>query len=171
MDRAKPLDPNTLSSDPNTLSTSDPSTLTPDPNKLSTSSLSSSDPNTLSHPSPENKKQRVNGSEEMSVSFEECLNAFFAAESVDLFNPSLQQIVHCVKTTRFKTFPRYLMVKLGRYSAGPNWVQVKINAKVEVPEFLDLSAFRALPPGPGEVPMPEESARNSHDASTAPIGT
>jgi hypothetical protein len=72
----------------------------------------------------------------------------------------MQQIVPCLKTTRVKTFPRYLMVKLGKYQAcffafiascvihlsdpgryyvGPNWVQVKINARVDVPEFLDLS--------------------------------
>mmetsp|Transcript_25074 Transcript_25074/g.34446 ORF Transcript_25074/g.34446 Transcript_25074/m.34446 type:complete len:433 (-) Transcript_25074:169-1467(-) len=123
----------------------------------------------------ESKKQRVDGSEpiptdtdaNLSVPFEECLNAFFAAETMDLFNPTLQQIVPCLKTTRFKTFPRYLMVKLGRYYAGPNWVQVKINAKVEVPELLDLSAFRATSAEVGEVEMPdtEENARSNQDAS------
>eukprot|EP01036_Dinobryon_divergens_P026939 gene26942-35638_t len=100
----------------------------------------------------------------------QCLGSFFAAETVDLFNPTMQQIVPCLKTTRFKTFPRYLMVKLGRYYVGPNWVQVKINARVDVPEFLDLSAYRAtgLQKQLGEVEMPETAdEQTSRDQTTA----
>lgn len=83
---------------------------------------------------PESKKPRVddnnnnsssssgtsgsnNNNTDLFVPFEQCLGSFFAAETVDLFNPTMQQIVPCLKTTRFKTFPRYLMVKLGKCSA------------------------------------------------------
>ena len=117
----------------------------------------------------ESKKARVDALSSSSnqaavvdqfVPFEECLQSFLKAETVDLFNPTVQQIVPCLKTTRFKTFPRYLMVKLSRYYVGPNWVQVKINARVDMPEFLDLSPYRAtgLQRHLGEVEMPEEES-------------
>jgi ubiquitin carboxyl-terminal hydrolase 5/13 len=100
------------------------------------------------------------------VPFEACLEAFFAADTVELFNPSVQQIVPSQHTTRFKTFPRYLMVKLRRYYVGPNWVQKKIVCRVDVPEYLDLSPYRALGPQPhlGEVAMPETADTSSATA-------
>ena len=47
------------------------------------------------------------------------------------------------------------MVKLGRYCAGPNWVQVKVDAKVMVPETLDLTAHRGHGLQPGETLIPD----------------
>ena len=72
------------------------------------------------------------------VPFEACLETFFGNEIVELRNPSLGAIVPTLKTVRLKTFPRYLMVKLGRYYPGPNWVQVSSG---DFPTMFILSRY------------------------------
>ena len=50
------------------------------------------------------------------------------------------------------------MVQLQRYCINDKWVQVKIDARVPVPESLDLSAYRGVGLREGEQLMPEEVA-------------
>lgn len=62
---------------------------------------------------------------------------------------------------------RYLMIKLGRYFVGPNWVQVKVDARVPVPEHLDLTAFRGLGKQEWEEGMLEEAASGAGGSAAA----
>lgn len=91
------------------------------------------------------------------VPFSACLETFFQPEQMDIFSPAVGSLAPCLKTQRFQTFPRYLMVKMSRYYAGPNWVQVKITARVDVPEELDLTSYRAMGPQVDEKLMSEEA--------------
>lgn len=102
------------------------------------------------------------------VPFSACLETFSAPEYVDLMHPALGRNVLCSKTSRFLSFPRYLMVKLGRYTAGPNWVNIKINARVDVPEFLDLTHLKGTGLQPGEREMPQDSGYGSTASAAAP---
>lgn len=115
-----------------------------------------------SNPSAEAEKEA-----EQFVPFEACLQAYLAAESVDMFSPAVGAVAPCSKTQRFQTFPRYLMVKMGRYFVGDNWVQQKINARIDVPEELDLSAYRGSGPQPDERLMSTDTPA----ASAAPSAT
>ena len=110
---------------------------------------------------PESKKPRVddsgssssssggggssgsNNNADLFVPFEQCLSSFFAAETVDLFNPTVQRIVPCLKTTRFKTFPRYLMVKLGRYCMYVSYV-VELYVDLKSKLSTIISRIRSL---------------------------
>jgi len=65
-------------------------------------------------------------------------------------------------------FPRYLMIKLGRYMVDSNWKQVKIDAKVDMPLSLDLSHLIATGPQAHEVLM-SESGDSSSDSLTTPV--
>jgi ubiquitin carboxyl-terminal hydrolase 5/13 len=107
------------------------------------------------------------------VPFHSCLNAFFAPSLIEFRNPSLSSfgsMTPATKTLRFQSFPKYLMVKLGRYYVDSTWVMRKIDAEVPVPEFLDLSAWKG---GgglqPGELPMPESGVSDPTNASTVPV--
>lgn len=110
---------------------------------------------------------------EQFVPFEACLQAYLAAESVDMFSPAVGAVAPCSKTQRFQTFPRYLMVKMGRYFVGDNWVQQKINARIDVPEELDLSAYRGSGPQPDERLMSNDTpaASAAPSASSATTNT
>jgi len=76
------------------------------------------------------------------VPFEACLQKFFQEEIIAYKNPSVGYAAPTKQQVCFKTFPRYLMVKLSRYAQGADWVVRKIDARVPVPETLDLSGYR-----------------------------
>eukprot|EP01032_Pedospumella_encystans_P014206 gene14206-16332_t len=83
---------------------------------------------------------------EQFIPFEACLQSYFSPERVDMFSPAVGAVSACSKTQRFATFPRYLMVKMSRYYVSTNWVQQKITARIDVPEHLDLRAYRGAGP-------------------------
>ena len=67
--------------------------------------------------------------DKLIVPLSACLSTFFVDETIEYRNPSLGP--HTMrgtanKTVTLATFPPYLMVKLGRYYVGENWVQVKV---------------------------------------------
>jgi ubiquitin carboxyl-terminal hydrolase 5/13 len=96
------------------------------------------------------------------VPFQSCLDFYFRPTLIELRNPSLsvEGLTPALKTQRFQYFPKYLMVKLGRYYVDANWIMRKIDAEVPVPEFLDLSSWKVCRGGglqDDEVAMPESS--------------
>lgn len=101
------------------------------------------------------------------VPFSACLETHFAEDTVQLRNPSLGEDAHspltpATKTVRFGNFPRYLLVKLGRYYVDSAWHMKKIDAEVPVPEHIDLTYLRALRgPLPGEREMPSSATETS----------
>lgn len=104
------------------------------------------------------------------VPFQSCLNFYFRPTLVELRNPSLSEdgLTPALKTQRFQYFPKYLMVKLGRYYVDANWVMRKIDAEVPVPEFLDLSSWKALGGlQADEVAMPESGPVATQAANSA----
>lgn len=60
----------------------------------------------------------------LRIPFVACLDTFMGNETIEYTNPSLHQVVPTIRTHRLTSFPTYLLVKLGRYYVGENWVQV-----------------------------------------------
>ena len=58
-----------------------------------------------------NKEEEV----ETFIPFSYCLDTFLQPEIIDMFHPAMNCNTSCAKTLRFKTFPKYLMVKMARY--------------------------------------------------------
>ena len=104
----------------------------------------------------------------LEVPFQACLDTYFAEETIEFANPSLGgQSAPCVSNTRFRSFPKYLMMKLNRYTQGENWVPVKIDASINVPESLDLTAYARSGLSAGETPMPEAQASGNGTSGDA----
>lgn len=93
-------------------------------------------------PLQESKRQRVPEEEKLRIPFEACLEYCKQPEVVTLRHPVTNQPTSFLKTTRFATFPRYLVLRLERYYVGENWTPKKISAEIPVPEKLDLSHLR-----------------------------
>jgi ubiquitin carboxyl-terminal hydrolase 5/13 len=102
----------------------------------------------------------------LEVSFDSCLDSYFASEEVDMTNPSVGR-VHALRSVRFTSFPRYLMLKLGRYYVDANWQQKKIDAAVDMPDHLDLTRFKGTGLQNGEILMPDNA--NQPSSSTAAV--
>ena len=73
-----------------------------------------------------------------------------------------------LKTTRFATFPRYLMMTLQRYYTSQDWQAKKMSVEVPMPLELDLSAWRTSGPKEGEALLPDSTAGGGGGAAGAP---
>lgn len=129
-------------------------------------------PTSEESPRPDSKRPRteassINNQEDLVVPFEACLEHYFEPEIVSLTHPVTQERdVPFSKVLRFKTFPRYLIIKLARYYIGDNWVQKKISAEVLIPEDLDLTSFTAQGKSSGEIEIKEEEKSSSDSEET-----
>ncbi len=95
-----------------------------------------------------------------SVPFDLLLSRYTEDETLDYTNPSLGQPTPTKKNVRFRSFPKYLMVKLNRAAQTPDWRCVKVDDPVSVPDFLDLTAFARDGLAAGQTEMPEASDSN-----------
>lgn len=114
------------------------------------------------------KRQRVENPP--SIAFTSLLDAHFAPSVVTMSNPSVGAQTAMTQTTRLASFPRYLMVKLGRYYVDNQWKQKKISVAVDVPDVLDLNKYRIVNDGglqTGEVAIPEEGGADSAASGAA----
>jgi len=94
----------------------------------------------------------------LACTLEQCLEKLAAAETVQFLSPATGQRGVASKTARFKTFPPFLMVYLQRYYIDSSWTPKKIEARVAVPDILDLEHLRAKGLQPGEKELGGEPA-------------
>ncbi|XP_078729533.1 ubiquitin carboxyl-terminal hydrolase 5-like isoform X1 [Lampetra fluviatilis] len=90
------------------------------------------------------------------VPFSECLRAFSEPESLDDFwSSALQAKSHAIKTTRFASFPDFLVIQVKKFTFGLDWVPKKLDVSIDMPEELDLSHLRGAGLQPGEAELPD----------------
>lgn len=88
--------------------------------------------------------------------FSSCLEAYGAPEQVDDFwSTALQAKSVAVKTTRFASFPDYLVIQIKKFTFGLDWVPKKLDVSIEMPEELDISQLRGTGLQPGEEELPD----------------
>lgn len=90
------------------------------------------------------------------IKLSSCLEAFSQAEIVEHFYSSaLNEKTTARKTTRLASFPDYLLIHLKKFTVREDWVPIKLDVAVEMPDELDLSPLRGSGLQPGEEPLPE----------------
>ncbi|KAM7387880.1 hypothetical protein PAMP_024091 [Pampus punctatissimus] len=90
------------------------------------------------------------------IPFTACLQAFTEPENVpDFWSSALQAKSAGVKTSRFASFPEYLVVQIKKFTFGVDWVPKKLDLVIDVPDFLDLSRLRATGLQAGEEELPD----------------
>ncbi|KAG5191063.1 hypothetical protein JKP88DRAFT_347491 [Tribonema minus] len=103
-----------------------------------------------------------------AVPLSACLETFFAPEMVANFiSTAVPGRGMASKRQRLANFPRYLLVQLKRYYVDESWQPKKLEVEVDVPDKLDLTAFRAQGLQPGESLLPEEPVGGAADAAAA----
>ncbi|XP_041695924.1 ubiquitin carboxyl-terminal hydrolase 13-like isoform X3 [Coregonus clupeaformis] len=112
------------------------------------------------------------------IPFTACLQAFMEPENVpDFWSSELQAKSTGVKTSRFASFPEYLVVQIKKFTFGVDWVPKKVDLSIDIPDFLDLSRLRGtgLQAGEQELPdltppivLPEDTRDNSMNSSDSP---
>ncbi|XP_048832924.1 ubiquitin carboxyl-terminal hydrolase 13-like isoform X1 [Brienomyrus brachyistius] len=90
------------------------------------------------------------------VPFTACLQAFSEPENVpDFWSSALQAKSAGVKTSRFVSFPEYLVLQIKKFTFGLDWVPKKIDLSIDMPDFLDLTRLRATGLQAGEEELPD----------------
>nr|CAD7201835.1 unnamed protein product [Timema douglasi] len=85
-----------------------------------------------------------------------CLDSFSQSEIVEQFySTAINAKTTARKTTRLASFPDYLLIHLKKFTLREDWVPIKLDVAVEMPDILDLSSLRGGGPQPGEDPLPE----------------
>jgi len=87
-----------------------------------------------------------------------CIEDFASPESIaDFYSSAIHARTTAIKTTRFATFPQYLVIHLRKYIIGDGWVPKKLDVFVQVPDELELDSLRGTGQRPGEEVLPEEA--------------
>ena len=93
-----------------------------------------------------------------NLSLDECLEWNYGRdELVDgYYSASLKKKVTGVKTSRMTSFPKILIVHLRRYFVDEDWTPKKLQVELDVPDTLDLAAFKVPNDEPPVELQPEE---------------
>ncbi|KAI4883704.1 hypothetical protein NFI96_031575 [Prochilodus magdalenae] len=90
------------------------------------------------------------------IPFSACLDALSEPETLtDFWSSAVQGKTTATKTTRFASFPDYLVIQIKKFTFGLDWVPKKLDVSIDVPDTLDLSALRGTGQQPGEELLPE----------------
>ncbi|EDV95636.1 ubiquitin carboxyl-terminal hydrolase 5 [Drosophila grimshawi] len=78
------------------------------------------------------------------VPLQACLERFFGTEIIDqFFSTAINAKTTAKKNTLMATMPDFLMIHLGKFTLGDDWVPKKLDVSVDMPDDLDLSVWHA----------------------------
>ncbi|XP_069988102.1 ubiquitin carboxyl-terminal hydrolase 5 [Penaeus vannamei] len=92
------------------------------------------------------------------IPFDVCLSKLAAPEEILAFSSAAEKEVPMQKITRLRTFPDYLVIQLVKFGIGQDWVPMKYDVSIDMPEVLDLSVLRGFGLQEGEEELPETTA-------------
>ncbi|VDM96536.1 unnamed protein product [Thelazia callipaeda] len=96
-----------------------------------------------------------------TVSFAECLSATFGEQAIDDFqSPVTGEVKGGVVQHRIATFPDYLIIQMKKFALTPDYNVKKLDVNVEMPNEIDLKAFRGHGKQPEEVLLPHQHAKS-----------
>ncbi|XP_039614528.1 ubiquitin carboxyl-terminal hydrolase 13 isoform X3 [Polypterus senegalus] len=90
------------------------------------------------------------------IPFSACLQAWTEPENVDDFwSSALQAKSAGIKTSRFSSFPEYLVIQIKKFTFGLDWVPKKLDVSIDMPDLLDITFLRATGLQLGEEELPD----------------
>ncbi len=99
-----------------------------------------------------------------------CIEKYGAAEDIeDYYSAYLKGNSKAQKTTRFTSFPPYLMVHLRRYYVGEDWTPKKLEVLVDIPDEFSLESLRSQGRQPGEELQPEAAGEEADETLVAQL--
>ncbi|XP_056636547.1 ubiquitin carboxyl-terminal hydrolase 5 isoform X1 [Diorhabda sublineata] len=90
------------------------------------------------------------------IKFFSCLESFSEPEVINNFySTAVKENVTARKTTRLSSFSDYLIIHLKKFMLREDWVPMKLDVSVEMPDILDITSLRGDGPQPTEELLPE----------------
>ncbi|XP_044766988.1 ubiquitin carboxyl-terminal hydrolase 5 isoform X1 [Coccinella septempunctata] len=77
------------------------------------------------------------------IKFFSCLEVFSQSEVINNFySTAAGKVVTARKTTRLASFPDYLVIQLKKFMLREDWVPIKLDVSIEMPDEIDFAALR-----------------------------
>ncbi|KAL3284236.1 hypothetical protein HHI36_018399 [Cryptolaemus montrouzieri] len=90
------------------------------------------------------------------IKFFSCLEVFSQAEVINNFySTAAGKMVSARKTTRLSSFPDYLFIQLKKFMLREDWVPIKLDVSIEMPDEIDFASLRGNGLQPDEELLPE----------------
>lgn len=133
-----------------------------DDNKMETTTEEKTETTDKEMKSPDHKRQKSEDEKDEkqvpTISLYTCIDEWAKETTVDGMKWShLQNARHPAREKLgLATCPRYLLVQMQRYELGPDWVPIKLEVNLNIPEEIDLEPYRCTGPKDGEDLVPPE---------------
>jgi len=103
----------------------------------------------------------------LHISFESCVAAWIADSYVeDFYSTAIKRKGPAKRRTRLSSNPPFLVIKLNRYYVDLNtWEPKKLDVRVQMPEILDISDFKAPQHPADEGLLPEDDEAPTSNSS------
>ncbi|ENN80834.1 hypothetical protein HUJ04_003774 [Dendroctonus ponderosae] len=90
------------------------------------------------------------------INFHSCIESFVQSEVINnFFSSAVNGNVTARKTTRLATFPDYLAIQLKKFTLKEDWVPIKLDVLIDMPDVIDISTLRGSGIQPAEELLPE----------------
>lgn len=112
----------------------------------------------------EENKEKIDQSEivRLCVPMSACLETFMANEHIDdFYSSAIEAKTTASKTTRFATFPDYIVIQFKKFTIGADWTPKKLDVSIDILQTLDLSSLRGHGQQAGEELLPSNDAKPS----------
>jgi len=94
----------------------------------------------------------------LNIPMQDTIQRFSSQEIIeDFYSSAIKEKTTAKKTTRFATFPEYLVIQLRKFTINDDWTPKKLDVSVEMLDELDLSHLRSTGQQPNEELLPEDS--------------
>lgn len=90
------------------------------------------------------------------ITLSSCLENFAQTEVVEQFySTAIKDKTTARKTSRLASYPDFLFLHLKKFTLREDWVSIKLDVSVDVPDVLDIGSLRATGLLPNEETLPE----------------
>lgn len=104
------------------------------------------------------------------ITLSSCLENFGQTELVEQFySTAIKDKTTARKTSRLASNPDFLFLHLKKFTLREDWVSIKLDVSVEVPDVLDIGSLRATGLLPNEELLPELDGETPPPAPMDPI--
>ncbi|XP_027194860.2 ubiquitin specific protease 5 [Dermatophagoides pteronyssinus] len=92
------------------------------------------------------------------IKLTDCIDNFAAKVRIEEFYSSaVNRKTFATMTSRFRTFPDFLLIHLKKFTLNENWTPKKLDISMDVPDHIDLECFRAQGKQQNEEELPEDA--------------
>lgn len=101
------------------------------------------------------------------VSLIDCFDWLCQDELLDnYYSSAIRAKTTAIKTTRFATMPKYMMIQVRKFDLTSGWIAKKIEVDIEAPDFMDLEKYRGHGLQSNEEEMPVDKSDEIQQVET-----